>query len=151
MSEQQDAEAIMRVIESESAAFWNKDFEAWSQCWVHSPYVRVMGWWALGGIVVVEGWEALSAAKKRQMAANPIANPTAAGVRRDNVNLRIGDSVAWVTFDQYGLDTGEADMDMPGLSRETRILEQHGGQWKVVYVGWFLQGKAGSKSGAGHI
>ena len=32
-------------------------------------------------------------------------------------------------------------MDMPGLSHETRILEKHDGQRKIVYVGWLLAGE----------
>jgi hypothetical protein len=48
-------------------------------------------------------------------------------VRRENVNLRVTAEMAWLTFDQYGEDTADPDMDMPGLSRETRILEKHEG------------------------
>lgn len=42
----------------------------------------------------------------------------------ENVNLRISGNMAWVTFDQFGEDTGSQAFDMPGLSRETRILEK---------------------------
>lgn len=49
--------------------------------------------------------------------------------------------MAWVTFDQYGKDTNDPTFDMPGLSRETRILEKINGKWKIVYVGWLLQGE----------
>jgi hypothetical protein len=140
---QSEAAAIMNVIEGESAAFWNKDYEAWAQCWVHAPYVRIMGWWARGGITVIEGWDALNERIKTTMAANPEPNPTAARVRREKLNLRTYQDVAWVTFDQYGLDTGDLAMDMPGLSRETRILEKHNGEWKIVYVGWLLEGSTG--------
>lgn len=132
--------AVMRVIEAETNAFWNKDFEAWADCWLHSPHIRMMGWWARGGISVIEGWEAHSSTIKRLMDANPIPNPASANVRRENVNIRVSDGMAWVTFDQYGADTGEHDMDMPGLSHETRILEKHDGDWKIVYVGWLLEG-----------
>jgi hypothetical protein len=44
--------------------------------------------------------------------------------------------MAWITYDQYAPNTGEAAMDMPGLSRETKILEKHRGEWKLVYVGY---------------
>jgi hypothetical protein len=137
-----ESAAIMGVIAAESEAFWNKDYDAWAQCWVHAPYARVMGWWARGGVTVVEGFDALSTRIKENLLANPEPNPTASQVRRENINLRIGHDVAWVTFDQYGQDTGESDMDMPGVSRETRILEKHNGEWKLVYVGWLLEGVA---------
>lgn len=134
-----DARAILQVIADESAAFWNKDFGAWAACWRHTAQIRMMGWWARGGVTVIEGWEALSHRVKATMAASPERNPTAAQVRRENVNLNIHGHVAWVTFDQYGQDTGDAAMDMPGLSRETRILELVEGQWKIVYANWLLE------------
>lgn len=143
-----DAHAILQVIADESSAFWKKDFEAWAQCWQHTDGVRLMGWWARGGITVIEGWEALSQRMKTMMSTNPEPNPTAAQVRRENVNLHIHDRMAWVTFDQYGLDTGEAVMDMPGLSRETRVLEKDGLAWKIVYVNWLLEGSESGEKGS---
>jgi hypothetical protein len=133
-----ETQAVMQVIEAETNAFWNKDFAALADCWLHSPHVRRFGWWARGGITVTEGWEALGSRIKANIEANPTPQPAAAAVRRENLNIRVSDHMAWVTFDQYGADTGEPDMDMPGLSHETRVLEKHDGQWKIVYVGWLL-------------
>ena len=138
--ESNEFEPIMEVIAAESVAFWNKDFEAWSRCWSQTSYVRLTGWWADGGITVIKGWEALSNQMKKLMTENPEPNPTASRVRRENINLRIDGSMAWVTFDQYGEDTGDKRMDMPGLSYETRVLEKQNGEWKIVYVNWLLEG-----------
>jgi hypothetical protein len=135
-----DAEAVMAVVAAETNAFWLKDYAAWAACWLHTPAVRMMGWWARGGIRITEGWTALSDNIRGVMEANPTPNPTSARVRREKVNVRVSDGMAWVTFEQYGADTGEPDMDMPGLSHETRILERHEGAWKIVYVGWLLEG-----------
>ena len=74
------------------------------------------------------------------MAEDPLPNPNATLVRRENVNMRIYADSAWVTFDQYGVDTGQATFDMPGCSRETRILEKKDGKWKFVYVSYLLEG-----------
>ena len=133
----------MEVIDRESEAFWNKDFEGYAACWLHEEHVRTMGWWEDGGITVVEGWNERAARTQKHMEASPEPNPTANNVKRVNVNLRIFEDVAWMTFDQYGEDTGDSLMDMPGLSRETRILEKHDGEWKIVYVGWLLVGDNG--------
>lgn len=133
-------EEILNVITSESAAFWNKNFEAWARYWVHAPYIRSMGWTPAGGVSYVAGWDTLSALTKKYLTENPTPNPNAAGVRRQNFNVRIYGDITWVTFDQYGADTGQPAFDMPGLSRETRILEKHDGTWKLVYVGWLLEG-----------
>jgi hypothetical protein len=139
--EQAEAQAVMQVIQAETNAFWMKDYEAWAACWLHSPEIRMMGWWARGGIRVTEGWDALSSSMRQLMDNNPAPNPQSARVRRECVNIRTSSQMAWVTFEQYGADTGEPDMDMPGLSYETRILEKHDGQWKLVYVGWLLAGE----------
>ena len=89
----------------------------------------MVGWWARGGISVTEGWDALSSNIRRVMDSNPTPQPLAVQVRRERINIRVSDQ------------TGEADMDMPGLSHETRIFEKHDGQWKFVYVGWLLAGE----------
>ena len=146
IEQQDDPAAIMQVIADESAAFWKKDFAAWAHCWRHTAYIRMIGWWARGGITVIEGWDALSSRVQATMAANPEPNPTAQRVRRENVNLRLEGNMAWVTFDQYGQDTGDLAMDMPGLSRETRILEKHQDAWKIVYISWLLEGEAGGEN-----
>ncbi len=99
-----------------------------------------MGWWQAGGVTVVEGWSRLSAQMREAMTASPTPNPTAANVRRENINIHVRGDTAWLTFDQYGDDTGDARMDMPGLSRESRILERHEGEWNIVYVCWLLAG-----------
>ena len=96
------------------------------------------GWWKRGGVTWRQGWEDISERIKQQFAANPASNPSAEKVRRENINIRVGTDMAWVTFDQYAPDAQEPDMDMPGLSHETRILEKHDGCWKLVYLGYLL-------------
>ena len=143
MTEQErlaELEAILAVVRRETAAFWNKDYDAWAGCWAHVPYTRTMGYWPLGGVSVVEGWDAQSALIRTMMDQIPEPNPSAGLVRRENINARVFAAAAWMTFDQYGQDTGEPVFDMPGRSRETRILERHDGRWKIVYAGWLLEG-----------
>ncbi len=132
--------AIMEAVAAESAAFWNKDFEKYASYWVHEPYLRTMGWWPAGGVNVVEGWEARGKRTKSHFEKSPDPNPNATKVRRENINIRIYQDVAWLTYDQYGVDSGDELMDMPGLSRETRFMEKHDGQWKIAYACWLLEG-----------
>ena len=137
--------AILAVIEEQAAAFWAKDFERWAETWVHAPYVRRVGWSAAGGVANVEGWEAIGARVKKNMTDDPKPNPTPAKLVRENRNLRIYCDVAWVTFDQRGVATGEARFDMPGLSHETRIFERRDGKWKVAYLSYLLVGTPNDK------
>ena len=132
--------AILEVIEQQAAAFWAKDFQRWSDTWVHAPYIRRLGWSDPGGVSSVEGWEAIGARMKKNMADNPKPNLTPAKLARERLNFRIYGNVAWVTFEQHGVSTGEPRFDMPGLSYETRILEKHDGEWRVAYLGYLLAG-----------
>ncbi len=134
-----EEQQIMDLISRESQAFWDKDFKAYADCWVHADYVRTMGWWQDGGVTVVEGWTERGSRTASHMKANPEPNPQ--NPVRKNINIRVGENMAWVTFDQYGRDTDDPTFDMPGLSRETRILEKIDEKWKIVYVGWLLEGE----------
>jgi hypothetical protein len=135
-----DSAEIMATIVGETAAFYNKDFNTWASEWVHAPYVRVVGWWPKGGVTVREGWDVVSGEVRQLMKESPSPNPTANRVRRENINMQIRGNVAWLTWDEYGLNTGDSNMDMPGLTRSTRVLEKRDGKWRIAYVGWLLQG-----------
>src|SRR5262245_48884910 len=128
-----EAGAIMKVIEEENAAFFNKAFDAFARCWVNASCIRRLGWWTRGGVSDRKGWEDLARGTVEQMRENPAPNRTATETRYENVTVRIGEDMAWVSFDQYGPDTGEPDMDIPGISREARVLEKHNGEWKIAF------------------
>lgn len=132
--------AIVDVIDRQAASFWAKDFDRWADTWVHAPYVRRVGWSATGGVVSVEGWDAIGARMKKNMIDDPTPNLTPAKLVREHLNFRIQGDFAWVTFEQHGVATGDPKFDMAGLSYETRILEKHDGKWKVAYLGYLLAG-----------
>ena len=132
--------AILDVIDRQAAAFWAKNFDRWADTWVHAPYVRRVGWSETGGVVSVEGWDEIGARMKKNMRDDPAPNLTPAKLVRDHLNFRIQGGVAWVTFEQHGVATGDTRFDMAGLSYETRIFEKHDGKWKVAYLGYLLAG-----------
>jgi hypothetical protein len=134
------AAEILGVLDAEARAFWEKDFDAFARCWAQEPHAMHGGWWARGGVVWRRGWDEIAATMRAQFAANPAPNASARAVRRENLVVRVGTDMARVTFDQHGPDTGEADMDMPGLSHETRVLEKRGDRWVIVQVLYLLVG-----------
>jgi hypothetical protein len=138
---EEEKAAILDVIERQAAAFWAKDFQRWADTWVHAPYIRRLGWSDPGGVSNLEGWETIGARMEKNMAENPKPNLTPAKLVRERLNFRIYADVAWVTFEQHGVSTGEPRFDMPGLSYETRILEKHDGRWKIAYLGYLLAGR----------
>ena len=135
----QERAAILSRVEAEMRAFWEKDWDKWTSCWVHEPYVRREGWWSLGGISHVVGWDAIRDRMKARFEENPEPNRTAQEFQMSNLSLRIGRDIAWMTYDLHAPETGEPEMDMPGLTRETKILEKHDGTWLLVYVGYLHQ------------
>ena len=138
---EEDKAAIIDVIEQQAAAFWAKDFQRWADTWVHAPYSRRLGWSEPGGVSSLEGWNTIGARMEQNMAENPTPNLTPTKLLRERLNFRIYADVAWVTFEQHAVSTGDSRFDMPGLSYETRILEKHNGKWKVAYLGYLLAGR----------
>ena len=134
--------AILAVIDRQATSFWAKDFDRWADTWVHAPHVRRLGWSTPGGVVSVEGWDAIGARMKQSMIDDPAPNPTPAKLVREHLNFRIQGDIAWLTFEQHAVATGDTRFDMAGLSYETRILEKHDGKWKVAYLGYLLAGTA---------
>ncbi|MEM8967087.1 MAG: hypothetical protein AAGE93_11775 [Bacteroidota bacterium] len=148
---EQEREAILRVIENESAAIANKKLTHYANYWVHAPYVRTIGIGRDGKVTVVKGWKERAVRTQEYMRDYP--EPYSQNLGRKNFNLRIYQDAAWVTFDQYGYGTNELeivnvypgmiradspDISTQGLSRETRFLEKHDGVWKIAYVGRVL-------------
>jgi DNA-binding CsgD family transcriptional regulator len=134
-----DQRDVLDVLLRETTAFFSKDFETFSNCWVHASYTRRLGWWTRGGVSDRRGWDDLGERLQRMMLDYPQRNPSADQFRYENIVIRISGDLAFATFDQYALDTGEPDFDMPGLSREARVLERHAGQWKIIYESYIHQ------------
>ena len=132
-----DEAAVLRVIEAETAAYFNKDYEGWTECWVHAPYIRRIGWFARCGVLTVAGWERESAAMRASMGEFPMPSRSAGQVRRENLNIRVDHDMAWVTFEQVAPSTGDP-FDVPGRQHEVRILERHDGRWRIA--GCFMIG-----------
>ena len=118
--------AVLEVIDGQIAARWANDFDKWSSYWVHAPYVRRVGSSLLTGLTYIEGWDAIAAKMKEQMASGTKLPP----VTRDNYNIKVYRDSAFATFDQRGEMDGKKF-----ISRETRILEKQAGKWKLVYLG----------------
>lgn len=138
-TDEDEVAAVLQVLDDETRAFFNKDFEAFSKCWVNEPYIRRLGWWTRGGVVDRWGWEAIGARAKANMEEFPEPNRSAVEFFRKNMVVRVSGDMAWATFDEYAPDTGEPSFDMPGVTRGVRVLEKHQGQWRIAFVGFVHQ------------
>lgn len=122
-----DETAIKKVITDQTDAFFAKNKAKWASYWVHEPYVS---WTAQGGadrVMTVSGWDAYS-----NMFEGYFSDPTPAPATtflHENFQVTVLDEVATATYVQT---RQRADGNLK--SREARILEKQGNDWKLVAV-----------------
>ena len=131
----QDKDAILELIERETTAFLNRDFDAWAACWVHDEAVRRLAALTGGVTDYQEGWATGSDAIRNIFEKFPLPNPEAArAIRRSNFSIRISGDMAWASFDQYA-EIDEDPLVTAGLSHELRIFEKQDARWQIAMVG----------------
>lgn len=132
---EEEREAIFEVIQRECLTFFNRDFQGWADTWLQDEGARRLGAAAGGQLIYHESWNATAAKVGGFMKQFPNPNPQGAlTLKKDNFSYRITSEMAWVSFDQYGEDTGDP-FDSIGLSHHICILEKHAGQWKIAFIG----------------
>ena len=122
-----DEGAIKKVITDQTDAFFAKNREKWANSWAHEPYIS---WTAQGGadrVMTVSGWEAYSDMFEGYF--NDTTPGPVTKVLQENFRVTVLDKVATATFLQTRQQT-----DRNLKSREVRVLEKQGADWKLVYV-----------------
>ena len=130
MSGDTDEAAILAVLKAETDAWMRRDFDALSEHWVQSDQTRVMTSFAALGTHVYEGWEAISARFKGMIARSPQTYDSRERLRWEKVNVVVSADMAWVTYDQVGIDAGDA-FEMTGVQHELKIFHRIDGIWKI--------------------
>jgi DNA-binding CsgD family transcriptional regulator len=128
----EDRNTVTRVIETESAAYLAKDFDTWAACWAHAPYVRRWVSTTRRGVDTWDGWERQGRPMKLFMDEHP--DPSTARYRREAMNVRVANDMAWATFDQHASGGSGPETDVPELNNELRILEKDADGWKIVCI-----------------
>ena len=132
----EDQKAVMRVVEDEIFAFWQRDFGTYQRCWAHEPHIRRMGWSIGGGIVDIWGWDELRQ-KVTRMFEDPAPRPqTRKEIRLQNLVVQVGGTMAYVTFDQFEPDKSAGVIDRAGWIRKARVLQLVGGAWRLVFLAY---------------
>lgn len=90
----EEAAAIMAVVEAESRAFWEKDFDDVAACWVQEDWIRRSGWWTAGGITWRRGWDEIGPRMRKQMDDSPEDKGVAQTLRRENIFVRVKGDMA---------------------------------------------------------
>lgn len=123
-----DHTAIIDVIYAETDAFMRLDYEDWAKCWVQDHRVRFAGFSPDFGLMLIEGWEELSAYMR-----DALENGNDCGMidfERDNIQISISGDTAWVVFDGGAVQPdGRVERTF-----ETRVLERKQGAWRISYL-----------------
>lgn len=125
-----DEAAILAVLKAETDAWLRRDFPAQAQHWAHSPQTRLMTAFASLGVRVDEGWDVIGPRLQRQMLRFGQSYDIDERISWEKVNVVICGDMAWVSYDQRGVDTGD-DLECVGLQHELKIFQRIEGAWKI--------------------
>jgi len=144
--DQEESAKIMDVIKGEYQAYFKKDYEGWSEKFIHEDYLKAWGFWEgyPEKIRQYNTWEELATDKKKRMVNEIKAywDENKPGMNISEFDIQIRGDVAWITFKQRSTDQ-ETD-EFLGKSLETRILEKINGKWKIAYLNFLYLPMEGS-------
>ena len=124
--ESDDIDAITKVIIAEGEARQNNDFELFSECWAHEPYI--VNYWAINwGCATIKGWEELSSMFKNNHGGEPDPDMK---IRRENINIQLNGNVAVADFDLYIDNFQGGNLE----SKANVTLEKINDSWKIIYL-----------------
>lgn len=132
VSELEQAElAILRVLNNETKAAFNRDYQAWQAYWVQEDYVtKTYMNFADSTMTETLGWQEISGFVKNYFEEHPTPVPLPALI--DEIDVRLYENGAWVNYEQIDASLG--------LKRETRLMEKSAGQWKIVGMQTIIYG-----------
>jgi ketosteroid isomerase-like protein len=117
---------VKAMIEQETKAFFEIDYDTWADCWAHVPYA----YWSFADTTDVnffDGWESIKEGFGNYFATS---KPTKAKISRNWHEVRVNGNLAYARFSQKIDDNIERDSQA-----EVRVLEKIDGKWKILHVG----------------
>lgn len=140
MSEMSADEAeIFALIMRVRHAAATHDQAVLSECWLQAPYSARWNASRVGGLFVWQGWDEISERIVQSLTdekgmPRPIDTAEIA-----NLNIRVSGDIGWVTFTRSypGVPAHRAG---PDAAHHIRIVERHGGRWKLVFNGFLDPG-----------
>lgn len=120
---EEEKAAILKVLNDETKAAFNRDYQSWKEKWVHEKYVtKTYINFADSTMTETLGWNDINEFVKNYIAEHPEPSPLPTLV--DKIDVRLYDNGAWVNYEQNDSERG--------LKRETRLMEKENGQWKIA-------------------
>jgi len=123
--------AILEVINGETKAAFNRDYESWREKWVHEQYVnKTYMNFADNTMTETLGWDEIDKFVRTYIEEHPEPAPLPTLV--DKIDVRLYGNGAWVNYEQNDSERG--------LKRETRLMEKDKGQWKIAGMQTIIYG-----------
>ncbi len=118
-----EKQAIIDRLNNETKNAFERDYEAWTQNWVHDPSIsKVYLNFADSTFSESVGWKEISQFVKTFIEEHP--DPESVPNLLKNIDVRLYGQGAWVNYEQRD--------SIRGLKRETRLMEKVNGVWKIA-------------------
>lgn len=131
MSANRDEQDILAVIQEESAAYFRRDFDALSECWLQSEEARRICAGTDTGTRTQTGWENISAGFKEAISVAERAYDIDEWLDRQNIQISVSGDMAWVHYDQK-LFQHDPHFWAAALQHEIKILHRVQGRWQIA-------------------
>lgn len=137
LDEQAEKKTILAVIEAETESFYKRDYEAWKKHYVQADY-SFQAWNNGDGTIDAKtGWAEVDAKIGQYIRENPVKEGGSSHpevIRKNMVVKFFTPQVAYLVWDQYNSDQEKKNYT---FSKEERIMEKIGGEWKIANVSAF--------------
>ncbi len=123
--------AILQVLNDETKAAFNRNYQAWKSKWVHEKYVsKTYMNFSDNSMSETLGWNDIDNFVKTYIEEHPEPAPLPTLV--DEIDVRLYGNGAWVNYEQNDSKLG--------VKRETRLMEKLNGQWKIAGMQTIIYG-----------
>lgn len=120
---EEEKTAILKTLNDETKAAFQRDYEGWQDKWVHDPSItKIYLDFPENTFSESVGWGEINQFVKTFFKEHPKPEPVPELLNDIDVKL-YGDG-AWVTYEQQD--------SLRGLKRETRLMEKVDDQWKIA-------------------
>lgn len=118
-----EKQAILDRLNNETKDAFNRDYQAWTENWVHNPNIsKVYMNFVDNTFSESIGWKKISQFVKTFIEEHPEPEPVPKLL--NNINVSLYGNGAWVSYEQQD--------SIRGLKRETRLMEKINGEWKIA-------------------
>lgn len=131
MDLEQEKTSILKVLNDETKAAFNRDYAGWKEKWIQKSYVtKTYMNFADNSMSETLGWKEIDDFVRTYIEEHPEPAPLPKLV--DSIDVRIYGNGAWVMYEQVDPKLG--------TKRETRLMEKENGQWKIAGMQTIIYG-----------